>query len=134
MTFNTLGDKQNPAVLLIHGMVSTWKDCEPYGKFLADRYYVIMPTLDGHGHDGTDLLTAEEEAKKLTAYLKENGIQTLIHYPIPPHQQECYLSWNKWNLPVTEQIHRQELSLPISQVISDEEVDIVINVLNQYHG
>lgn len=75
-----------------------------------------------------------ESRDKLQNYLKENGIQTLIHYPIPPHKQECYLSWNKWNLPITEQIHRQELSLPISQVITGEEVDIVINVLNQYHG
>ena len=74
-----------------------------------------------------------ESRDKLQNYLKENGIQTLIHYPIPPHQQECYLSWNRWKLPITEQIHRQELSLPISQVITDEEVAIVINVLNQYH-
>ena len=77
MTFNTLGEKNNPAVLLIHGMVSDWKDCEPYGKHLADRYYVIMPTLDGHGKDGTDLLPLECEVDKLVGYLKENGITSL---------------------------------------------------------
>ncbi|MBQ1555091.1 MAG: hypothetical protein IIZ68_06480, partial [Clostridia bacterium] len=77
MTFETLGNPSNPAVLLIHGMLSSGHDCEPFGKYLADEYYVIMPTLDGHGHDGTDLLTVEEEARKLTAYLKENGIQSL---------------------------------------------------------
>lgn len=77
MTFQTLGNPANPAALLIHGMLSSCHDCEPFGQYLADEYYVIMPTLDGHGHDGTDLLTVEEEAKKLTAYLKENGIKSL---------------------------------------------------------
>jgi len=71
---------------------------------------------------------------RLQEYLTENGIQTLIHYPIPPHQQECYKAWNSWHFPITEQIHQQELSLPISQVISDEDVKEVINVLNNYHG
>ena len=77
MTFETSGNPNHPAVLLIHGSFSSWHDCEPFGKYLADEYYVIMPTLDGHGHDGTDLLTVEEEAKKLTGYLKENGIKSL---------------------------------------------------------
>ena len=77
MTFNTLGEKSNPAVLLIHGMVSSWKDCEPYGKYLADRYYVILPTLDGHGNDGTDLLPLKDEVDKLVGYLRENGIISL---------------------------------------------------------
>ncbi|MBQ5545541.1 MAG: alpha/beta hydrolase [Clostridia bacterium] len=77
MTFETLGNPSNPAALLIHGMLCSGHHCEPFGKYLADEYYVIMPTLDGHGHDGTDLLTVEEEARKLTGYLKENGIQSL---------------------------------------------------------
>ncbi len=77
MTFTTLGDKQNPAILLIHGMISSAADCEPFGRYLADRYYVIMPTLDGHGHDGTDLLPLEGEVEKLVGYLKENGIPSL---------------------------------------------------------
>ncbi len=77
MTFHTLGAKNNPAVLLIHGMMCTWKNCEPYGQYLADEYYVIMPTLDGHGMDSTDLLPLEGEVDKIAAYLKENGITSL---------------------------------------------------------
>lgn len=77
MTFETLGDKNNPAVLLIHGMISSGADCEPFGRYLADEYYVIMPTLDGHGDDGTDLLPLDGEVEKLVGYLKENGIRSL---------------------------------------------------------
>ncbi len=77
MTFDTLGNKNNPAVLLMHGMISSSKDCMPFGKHLSDEYYVIMPTLDGHGHDGTDLLTVDKEVEKIIAYLKENNINSL---------------------------------------------------------
>ena len=77
MTFDTLGNKENPAVLLIHGMISSAKDCEPFGKVLADKYYVIMPTLDGHGHDGTDLLTVDKEAEKIIQYLNDCRITSL---------------------------------------------------------
>ncbi|MCH5224723.1 MAG: DegT/DnrJ/EryC1/StrS family aminotransferase [Muribaculaceae bacterium] len=71
---------------------------------------------------------------EMQAYLKEKGIQTLIHYPIPPHLQKCYSEWNALTLPVTEKIHRQELSLPISPVISDEDVIEVINAVNSFPG
>lgn len=68
----------------------------------------------------------------LQQYLADNGIQTLIHYPIPPHKQECYKDWNKISLPITEDIHNQELSIPISQVMTDEEVDFVIKTINSF--
>lgn len=69
---------------------------------------------------------------ELQAYLSENGIQTLIHYPIPPHKQECYKEWNSWNYPISEQIHESELSLPISQVMTQEEVAEVVEILNLF--
>lgn len=65
-------------------------------------------------------------------YLKDNGIQTLIHYPIPPHNQECYREWNGISLPITEQIHNQELSLPMSPVLTLDEAEEVVNVINRY--
>jgi len=58
----------------------------------------------------------------LQEFLKQHEVQTLIHYPIPAHRQECYRGWNSISLPVTEKIHREELSLPISPVLTDEEV------------
>lgn len=69
---------------------------------------------------------------ELQAYLTSNGIQTLIHYPIPPHKQECYKEWNHILFPITEKIHNEELSLPISSVISIEEVKIVTDFINKW--
>ena len=69
---------------------------------------------------------------ELQRYLTDHGVQTIIHYPIPPHQQECYREWNTLSFPVTERIHREELSLPISPVMTDEEVKYVMEMLNQF--
>lgn len=69
---------------------------------------------------------------KLQEYLTENGIQTLIHYPIPPHKQECYKSWNSYEFPITEKIHNEVLSLPISSVLTDDEVMKVVNTINNF--
>lgn len=65
-------------------------------------------------------------------YLNDNDIQTLIHYPIPPHKQECYKEWNNLSLPVTEEIHRTIISLPISPVMTDNEVQKVVEIVNKY--
>jgi len=70
----------------------------------------------------------------LQNYLANRDIQTLIHYPIPPHLQQAYKNWSKKDLPITEQIHREVLSLPISPVISDDEVNNVIEALNLFKG
>ena len=72
---------------------------------------------------------------ELQAYLKENGVETLIHYPIPPHKQECYAgaSWIVGlQLPITEQIATQELSLPIGPTIKPEDVQYIIEVINRF--
>ena len=72
------------------------------------------------------------ERDRLQQYLTEQGVQTIIHYPIPPHKQECYSEMNELTLPITEQIHNEELSLPISPVMTDEEVSKVIEVVNNF--
>lgn len=69
---------------------------------------------------------------ELQNYLSENNIQTLIHYPIPPHKQNAYKDLNNLSLPVTEQIHDEVLSLPISPVMTNEEIDKVIHSINSY--
>lgn len=71
---------------------------------------------------------------ELQQYLKEKGIGTMIHYPIPPHQQKCYAEWNSLSFPITERIHREELSIPCNQTMTDEEVKYVVECLNSYRG
>lgn len=77
-----------------------------------------------------------EKRDELQAYLKENGIGTVIHYPIPPYKQECYSkeSWNTPQLscPITDRIHETELSLPIGPTITEEEVKYIIEVINKF--
>lgn len=68
----------------------------------------------------------------LQAYLLANGVQTLIHYPIPPHKQKAYESWNNHSYPISEQIHREVLSLPISGVQPMESTQKIVAVLNAY--
>ncbi len=72
------------------------------------------------------------ERDLLQQHLSESGIQTLIHYPIPPHKQQCYAKWNSLSLPFTEQIHREELSLPIGPTITQEECNAVIQAINNF--
>lgn len=73
-----------------------------------------------------------ERRDELQQYLHDNDVQTLIHYPIPPHKQECYSDWNVMSLPITEQLHSQELSLPISQVMTLDEADEVVELVNRF--
>ena len=69
---------------------------------------------------------------ELQKYLTDHGIQTVIHYPIPPHKQPCYAEWNDRSYPITERIHREILSLPISPVLTDEELDATIEVVDNF--
>ena len=73
-----------------------------------------------------------ERRDELQQYLTDKGVQTLIHYPIPPHKQQCYKEWNNLTLPITERIHAQELSLPISPVLKDSEAKTVIDSINSF--
>jgi len=69
---------------------------------------------------------------ELQQYLLENGVQTLIHYPIPPHKQQAYKDWNNLSFPVTECIHQQVLSLPMGPTLSEDDVKSVINLCNAF--
>jgi dTDP-4-amino-4,6-dideoxygalactose transaminase len=72
----------------------------------------------------------------LQKHLQENGIDTLVHYPIPPHMQECYkhLGFKEGDFPISERYAKEELSLPIYAGMPDEEVDYVISVVNNFKG
>ena len=73
----------------------------------------------------------------LQQYLSDNGVQTVIHYPIPPHRQQCYvdsplLALPDGGLPITERIHREELSIPCNPTLSDNEVSDIVSLLNSF--
>lgn len=77
-----------------------------------------------------------KERDQLQTFLAQQGVQTLIHYPIPPHKQQCYYeAWgHELSLPVTERIHAEELSIPMSPVVSADEAQQVVDVLNKWQG
>ena len=72
------------------------------------------------------------ERNHLREYLSREGIETMVHYPIPPHKQQAYSEWNDRTYPISERIHREILSLPMSPVMMPEEVQRVVEVLNAY--
>lgn len=88
-----------------------------------------MPAESNAFHLFPILVEGRDELQK---YLTDNGVQTLIHYPVPPHKQECYAEWNGLTLPITEQIADQELSLPIGPVITLEEARVVVEKINSW--
>lgn len=94
------------------------------------RTQFLIPNFPSHVWHLFVVRTSNRD--KLQAYLAENGIQSLIHYPIPPHKQLAYKEYNNLSLPITEQIHNEVLSLPISPVMKDFEVERIVDVLNSY--
>ena len=110
-------------------------------KNIAERYCagitnpkIILPQLPKNSSEHVWHLFVIRTSKRdeLQKYLLENGIQTLIHYPIPPHKQKAYKYYNHLSFPITEKIHEEVLSLPISPVMEEEEVAKVIQVINQF--
>ena len=73
-----------------------------------------------------------EDRNHFMTYLKNNAIETMIHYPIPPHQQDALSAYADLNLSLTEKIHQQTVSIPMSPVLTDEEVNTVIKFINAY--
>jgi dTDP-4-amino-4,6-dideoxygalactose transaminase len=73
-----------------------------------------------------------ERRDELKQYLLEHGVETEIHYPIPPHQQTCYSDWNHRSYPITERIHAEELSIPCNPAMTNEEANLVADLLNSF--
>lgn len=95
---------------------------------------IILPQLPENDkeHVWHLFVIRTQERENLQNYLTEKGVQTLIHYPIPPHKQDAYREMNDLVFPITEQIHNQVLSLPISPVMSNDDVKVIIQTLNLF--
>jgi len=99
---------------------------------------IILPTLHSpfftKSHVWHLFVIRTKNRDKLQKYLKDNNIQTLIHYPIPPHKQKAYKKWNNESYPVSEKIHGEVLSLPISGILGIKNAQKIVNIINKYKG
>ena len=98
-----------------------------------DNKAIILPIKENDSaHVWHVFVIRCERRDELQKYLIENGVQTLIHYPIPPHQQSAYKEWNELSYPISERIHAEVLSLPIGPTMTMEDVNTVIQICNEF--
>ncbi|MCP2029207.1 dTDP-4-amino-4,6-dideoxygalactose transaminase [Flavobacterium sp. HSC-32F16] len=108
------------------------KIAERYLKEITNEKIILPSTTERDAHVWHLFVIRTANRADLQNYLSKNDIQTVIHYPIPPHKQDAYKEWNTLNFPISEIIHAQVLSLPISPVLSDDDVTTIINKINLY--
>lgn len=98
-----------------------------------DNPLITLPSTDychSSVHHIFPVLCSERD--RLQQHLLNQGIQTMIHYPIPPHRQQCYADMGLMSLPITERIHREELSLPLNPTLQQEEIEQIIEAANSF--
>ncbi len=111
-------------------------------KMVANYYYdniknplVILPDRlqdEQNVYHLFPIFVGENKRDVMHDYLDQNGIGTVIHYPIAPHKQECYVQWNDISLPITERIANEELSIPIGPSISMDDVKEIVRLINLF--
>lgn len=109
---------------------------------VANRYIngiknprILLPEKAVEGNHVYHILPVRCERRDiLQAYLRDCGIQTVIHYLVSRHRQKAYQEWDGKSYPITEAIHEQELSLPMSSVLTDEQVEYVVQTVNRWKG
>lgn len=104
-------------------------------RYLSEikNYKITLPFYDNsQNHVFHLFVITTQNRTELQNYLANNGIHSQIHYPIPPHKQKALSQWNDLSFPITEKIHDTILSLPMSPVLTDGEVDFVIKIINQW--
>ncbi len=95
---------------------------------------ITLPTIsDFDKHIFHVFVLRVSDRNKFKDYLEKNEIETVIHYPIPPHKQKALMTFNHLNLPITEKIHNEVISIPISPVLEDWEVLQIIKIINDYN-
>lgn len=112
-----------------------YKLAKLYLENIKNDFIILPETPDDENKSVWHVFAVRvENREKFQQCLMNEGIQTLIHYPIPPHQQEAYREWNNLSYPISEKIHREIVSLPISPVQTEEETQRIIEVINNYKG
>lgn len=103
-----------------------------YRNNINNPLIVLPKTYDEEAHVWHVFAVRTKERDRFQEYLRSKGVQTIIHYPTPPHKQEAYKEWNNRSYPITEQIHKEIISLPISPVMTDDEVVELVRIVNEY--
>lgn len=103
-----------------------------YRENIKNPKIILPETYDEKSHVWHIFAVRTQNRDEFQKYLKNKEIQTIIHYPTPPHKQGAYKEWNDLSFPITEEIHNTILSLPISPVMTDSEVEKVVEVVNEY--
>ncbi len=103
-----------------------------YRENIKNNKIILPETYDENASVWHVFVVRTENRDEFQKYLSDNEIQTIIHYPTPPHKQGAYSEWNNLSFPVSEEIHRTIISLPISPVMTNEEVKKVVEVINEY--
>lgn len=103
-----------------------------YLNNITNNSLILPKVINDNGHVWHLFVVLTENRAQLNSYLEKKGIQSLIHYPIPPHKQEAFKEFNSLNFPITEKIHKEVLSLPISACMTTTEINYVVEALNNY--
>lgn len=103
-----------------------------YRENIKNSKIILPETYEEKSHVWHIFAVRTHNRDEFQKYLTEKGIQTIIHYPTPPHKQGAYKEWNNLSFPITEEIHNTILSLPISPVMTDSEIEKVVEVVNEY--
>lgn len=137
-SINSRLDEMQAAILnvkLAYLEAETSKRQEVAAYYLANMNNpkVTLPTcVTPEGHVWHLFAVRVNDRAHFQQYLTDNGIETNIHYPVPPHQQPAYKEWAHLSYPISEQIHKETISLPISPVMAQDEIDKVVAVVNKY--
>jgi dTDP-4-amino-4,6-dideoxygalactose transaminase len=104
-----------------------------YLKNIKNKDIILPKIRKVNNHVWHVFAIRTKKREKLKNYLAENGVQTLIHYPIPPHKQKAFIEWNNEKYPVSEQIHQEILSLPISGIQNTKSTKKIVSILNSFN-
>lgn len=103
-----------------------------YREHIINPKIILPQTYDELAHVWHVFVVRTQERDKFQEYLTEKAVQTIIHYPTPPHKQLAYHEWNNRTYPITEEIHKTVISLPISPAMTDDEVNQVVRIVNEW--
>lgn len=103
-----------------------------YRSHITNPKIILPQTYDENAAVWHVFVVRTKERDAFQQYLSDNGVQTIIHYPCPPHKQLAYKEWNNLSYPISEEIHNTIISLPISPVMTDDEVEKVVEIVNAF--